>query len=74
MGHKIYMLLGDVEVPYEHPPRGSMKSTFSIDFYALSDEICCQKQITGNIVKLANFSTAAMKNCWKMTNDNFRKF
>ena len=74
MGHKVYMLLGDVEVPYEHPPHGSMKSAFSIDFYALSDEIFCQKQITGNIVKLPISNMAATKNCRKMKNENFRKF
>ena len=28
MGHKRYMLVGDVEVPYEHPPQDSLKSTF----------------------------------------------
>ena len=28
MGHKKYMLVGDVEVPYEHPPQDSLKSTF----------------------------------------------
>ena len=33
MGKKIYMLVGNVEVPYEHPPQDSLKST-SIDFYA----------------------------------------
>ena len=43
-------------------PQDSLKSTFSIDFYALSDEICFQKQITGNIVKIANFKMAAIKN------------
>ena len=32
MGHKKYMSVGDVEVPYEHPPQDSPKSTFSIDF------------------------------------------
>ena len=73
MGHKIYMLVGDVEVPYEHPPQDSLKST-SIDFYALSDETCCQKQITGNIVKIAIFNMAAMKKYWKIKNGNFHKF
>ena len=28
MGHKKYMLVGDVEVPYEHPPQDYLKSTF----------------------------------------------
>ena len=28
MGHKKYMSVGDVEVPYEHPPQVSLKSTF----------------------------------------------
>ena len=32
MGHKKYMLVGDVEVPYEHPPQDSLKTTF---FYRL---------------------------------------
>ena len=62
MGHKKYMLVGDVEVPYEHPSQDSLKSFFSIDFYALSDETYGQKQITGNKVKLAIFNMAAMKN------------
>ena len=48
---KKYMLVGDVEVPYEHPHRSLWNELFSIDFYALSDETCYQKQITGNIVK-----------------------
>ena len=62
MGHKKYMLVGDVEVPYEHPPQDSLKSYFfSVDLYALSDETCCQKQTTGNIVKIAIFSMATMK-------------
>ena len=68
------MLVGDVEVPYEHLPRDSLKSTFSIDFYDLSDETCCQNQITGNIVKIAIFNMAAMKKCRKIKNVNFRKF
>ena len=66
MGHKKYMSVGDVEVPYEHPPQDSLKSTFSIDFYLLTHETCCQKQITGNTVKLAIFNMAAMKKCRKM--------
>ena len=62
MGHKIYMLVGDVEVPYEHPPQDSLKSTFfSIDFYALSDGT--SQAITGNIVKIAIFNMAAIKKC-----------
>ena len=28
MGHKKYMLVGDVEVPCEHPPQDSQKSFF----------------------------------------------
>ena len=28
MGHKKYMLVGDVEVPYEHPPQDSLKLVF----------------------------------------------
>ena len=28
MGHKIYMLVEDVEVPYEHHPQDSLKSPF----------------------------------------------
>ena len=74
MDHKKYMLDGDVEVPYEHPPQDSLKSVFFIYFYALSDEICCQKQITGNIVKIAIFNMAVMKKCWKIKNGIFRKF
>ena len=35
MGHKKYMLVGDVEVPYEHPPQGSLKSTFFYRFFML---------------------------------------
>ena len=31
MVHKKYMLVGDVEVPYEHPPQDSLKSIFAID-------------------------------------------
>ena len=65
MGHKKYMLVGDVDVPYEHPPQDPLKSTFSIDLYALSDEICCQKQITGNIVRIAIFYMAAKGPPWK---------
>ena len=61
------MLVGDVEVPYEI-------NVFSIDFYALSDETCCQKQNTCNIVQIAIFNIAAMKKCRKMKNGNFRKF
>ena len=33
MGHKKYMLVGDVEVPYEHLPQDSLKSSLSIDFF-----------------------------------------
>ena len=61
MGHKKYMLVGDVEIPYEHPYRTLWNQLFSIDFFALSDETCCQKQITGNIVKIAIFNMATMK-------------
>ena len=61
MGHKKYMLVGDVKVPYEHPLRTLWNQLISIDFYALSDGTCCQKQITGNIVKIAIFNMAAMK-------------
>ena len=61
MGHKKYKLVGDVEVPYEHPHRTLWNQLFSIDFYPLSDETCCQKQITGNIVKITIFNMAAMK-------------
>ena len=32
MGHKKYMLAGDVEVPYEHPPQDSLKSIFFYGF------------------------------------------
>ena len=56
------MLVGDVEVPHEHPSQDSRKSFLSIDFYALSDETYRLKQITGNKVKLAIFNMAAMKN------------
>ena len=62
------MLVGNVEVPYEYTP------PHSIDFYALSEETCCQKQITGNIVKIAIFNMAAMNKCPKINNGNFRKF
>ena len=72
MGHQKYMLVEDVEVAYEHPPHDSLKSIF-IDSYALSNETCCQKQITGNIVQIAIFNMAAMKKCRKMKNRNFRK-
>ena len=64
MGHKKYKLVGYVEVPYEHPT-GLWDQLFSIDFYPLSDETCCQKQITGNIVKITIFNMAAMKKCPK---------
>ena len=60
MGHIKYMLVGDVEVPYGHPHRIFWNQLFSIDFYALSDKTCCQKQITGNIVKIAIFNMAAI--------------
>ena len=67
MGHKQYMLVGDVEVPYQHPPTGlSEINFFFLDFYALSDETCCLKQITGNIVKIAIFNMVAMKKCRKI--------
>ena len=65
------MFVGDVEVAYEHPPQDSLKSTFFIDFYALSDGTCCQKQITGNIVKIAIFNMTALKKYRKMKNGNF---
>ena len=74
MGHKKYMLVQDVEVPYEHPHRTLWSQLFAIYFYALSDETCCQKQITGNIVKIAIYNMAAMKKCRKMKNGNLRKF
>ena len=32
MGHKKYMSVGDVEVPYEQPPQDSLKSTFLYRF------------------------------------------
>ena len=32
MGHKKYMLVGDVEVPYKHLPQDSLKSTFCYRF------------------------------------------
>ena len=73
MGHQKYMLVEDVEVVYEHPPQDSLKSFFSIDSYALSDETCCQKKITGSIVKIAIFNMAAMKKCWKMKNFNHHR-
>ena len=76
------MLVGGVEGPYgttpnptptppthhTHHPQDFLKSTFSIDFYALSGKICCQKQITCDIVKIAIFKMAAMKNAvkWKI--------
>ena len=28
MGHQKYMLVEDVEVAYEHPPQGSLKSNY----------------------------------------------
>ena len=71
---KKYMLVGDVEVLYEHPLRTLSNQLFSIDFYALSDGACCQKKITGNIVKKAIFNMAALKKCRKIKNGNFRKF
>ena len=42
-------------------PQYFLKSTFSVDLYALSDDICCQKQITCDIVQIAIFKMAAMK-------------
>ena len=66
------MLVGDVEVSYGHPPQNSAtlwtlwNQFFSIDFYALSDGTCYQKQITGNIVKISIFNMAAMKKCRKL--------
>ena len=74
MGHKKYMLVGDVEVPYEHPHRTLWNHLFSLDFYPLSDKTCCQKQTTGNIVKITISNMAAMKKCQKIKNGNFRKF
>ena len=74
MGHKKYMLVGDVEVPYEHPHMTLWNQLFSIDFYALSDETYCQKQITDNIVKVVIFNMAAMKKCRNNKNGNFHKF
>ena len=59
MGHKKYMLVGDVEVPYATPHRTLWNQLFSIDFYPLSDETSCQTQITGNIVKITIFNMAA---------------
>ena len=67
MGHKRYMLVGNVEGPYERPTQDSLKSTFSIDYYALSDETCYQKQIIGSIVKITIFNMVAMKNAKKWT-------
>ena len=32
MGHKKYMLVGEVEVPHEHPPQDSLKSAFFYRF------------------------------------------
>ena len=32
MGHKKYMLVGEVEVPYEHPRQDSLKSAFFYRF------------------------------------------
>ena len=32
MGREKYMLVVDVEVPYEHPPQDSLKSTFFYRF------------------------------------------
>ena len=51
------MLVRDVEVPYDPPPPplDSLNQLLSVDFYALSDETYCQKQITGNIVKICHF-------------------
>ena len=31
-------------------------------FHILSDKTCCQKKITGDMVKIANVKMAAMKN------------
>ena len=60
--------------PIKTPTGLSEINLFSIDFYALSDEACCQMQNTGNIVKIAIFNMATMKKCRKMKNWNFRKF
>ena len=65
------MLVGDVEVPYEHPPLDSEITFFSIDFYALFDGTFCQKQITCNIVKISIFNMAAMKKCCKLKKFEF---
>ena len=66
MGHKKYKLVGDVEVPYEGLSMKDSLKLFSIDFYPLSDKTCCQKQITGYIVKITIFNMAAMKKCRKL--------
>ena len=73
MGHKKYRLVGDVEWSYKGPPQDFLKSTLSIDFYALSDETCCQKQITGNIDKIAIFKMATMRKMPKNVKWEFPK-
>ena len=59
MGHKKIHVSQGCRRALWVPQQDFLKSTFSIDFYALSDDICCQKQITGDIVKIAIFKMAA---------------
>ena len=66
-GSQKIMLVGDVEGPYGRLPQDFLKSTFSIDFYALPDETCCQKQIKGDIVKIAISKWRPWKNAEKWT-------
>ena len=59
----------DVEGPRGHPPQNYAKSIFPIDFFhALSGKTCCQKYITGDMVKIAIVKMASMKNSrkWKI--------
>ena len=71
MGHKKYKLVEDTEIPYEHPPQDSLKSTYFYRF--LSSFWWNMLQITGSIVKMTIFNMAAMKKCRKIKYGNFRK-
>ena len=72
MGHEKYML-GICRKTLWAPSTEFSKIYISYRFFhALSDKTCCQKQITGDMVKIANVKKAAMQKCWKMKNKNFR--
>ena len=75
MGHKKYMLVGDVEVPYEHhphppptphppPPTGLSENVFLYIYMLFLMKHVVRSKFTGNIVKITILNMAAMK---KMT-------